>query len=212
MGIDNQTFIRSINGWQKCKFIDLSSGDMSGLMCSGFPDDYDVVNVLIVETLEEIKAEFLRLFDGICWFDSSGTRVKRFGCNVCEMFSSLHSVVLPATLEEIGAACFARSSLELLDLSGTSVRRLGNGVCRICALLREVLLPSMLREICGSCFWDSSLERLDLSGTSVERLGDHVCGECSKLREVLFPHVLRVVGAGCFRKTSLRRIDLGGRG
>ncbi len=105
--------------------------------------------------------------------------IRYIGKKVFAECPDLESVVLPETLERIGAHCFSETQLEEIKLPA-SVVEVGEGAFLECKELLTAVLPENL-----------------------EVVPAHMFNHCEKLENITFPNNLSVVGDKAFYCTAL---------
>ena len=131
---------------------------------------------------------------------ASGSVLERIGKDAFRGCGQLREIEIPASVEEIGEACFSGcSSLSRVTFAcGSAVRRIGKEAFRGCGQLGEIEIPACVEEIgegCFKCDFGSSLSRVTFaSGSALKRIGKGAFSGCDQLREIEIPACVEVDG------------------
>ena len=103
-----------------------------------------------------------------------------------EACANLKGVVLPASIESIGAAAFMNCTefSHVAFTDDSELARVGAAAFENCTALSAVDLPATVTDIEAAAFARSGLVRIYIPG-SVERLGKRAFTDCSELREAV---------------------------
>ncbi len=120
---------------------------------------------------------------------------------------ALETLVLPDTLESLGAwalrGCTSLSHILLPD----GLLRVGEGAFYGCALT-EISLPASIVEIPDSAFNGCASLANVTSGAAIEKIGGNAFYGCTSLSSFPFAEGLRVVGVSAFYASALERAEL----
>ena len=131
---------------------------------------------------------------------ASGSVLKRIGKEAFRGCGQLREIEIPASVEEIGEACFSGcSSLSRVTFAcGSAVRRIGKAAFRECKNLREMENPADVESLGDYCFREcAGLQTINIPD-SVESLGDYCFDGCTGLRSVSYSAGTKI-GYNCFR-------------
>lgn len=103
--------------------------------------------------------------------------------------SGITSIVIPATITEIGDATFAHcSSLKSITFPNTLTKITGRGAFYGTSSLSEVTLPDALTEIGFESFWGSGITSLTI-GPNIKKGGYNAFKYCSNLEVINVPNI-----------------------
>ncbi|OAV72475.1 hypothetical protein Barb6_01094 [Bacteroidales bacterium Barb6] len=123
--------------------------------------------------------------------------------------TSLKSIVIPKSVEEIYAGCFSGcTGLASIDIKG-SLESIGDRFFWGCTSLTLIKLPASLITFGEEAFQDCvSLKSIDIP-RSVENIGSRCFSGCTNLVSVLLPYSLKTLQERTFENcTSLKLIDI----
>jgi hypothetical protein len=112
---------------------------------------------------------------------------------------TLKSVVIPDTVELLGAVSFGFcEALETIQFSA-NLRVIDENAFYSCLALKEVILPDSLQELRKGAFpFCTALEKVRLPA-NLERIGDRCFIVCTNLVEISLPDTVREIGENAFR-------------
>ena len=122
---------------------------------------------------------------------------------------TLKSVVIPDTVELLGAVSFGYcEALETVQFSA-NLRVIDQDAFFSCRALKEVILPDSLQELGKGAFpFCTALEKVRLPA-NLERIGDRCFLFCTNLVEIELPNTVREIGEEAFRLCmKLPSVDL----
>ncbi|MCK9314639.1 MAG: leucine-rich repeat domain-containing protein [Verrucomicrobia bacterium] len=122
---------------------------------------------------------------------------------------TLKSVVIPDTVELLGAVSFGYcEALETIQFS-TNLQVIDENAFFSCRALKEVILPDSLQELGKEAFqFCTALEKVKLPA-NLERIGDRCFIVCTNLVEIALPATVREIGEEAFRLCNkLPSVDL----
>ena len=122
---------------------------------------------------------------------------------------TLKSVVIPDTVELLGAVSFGYcEALETIQFS-TNLRVIDENAFFSCRALKEVILPDSLQELGKEAFpFCTALEKVKLPA-NLEKIGDRCFIVCTNLVEIALPATVREIGEEAFRLCmKLPSVDL----
>ena len=144
-------------------------------------------------------------FDELQYF----TKVTELPKNLFSGCSSLTSVILPSSLEAIGASCFSAClKLDNLDIPRT-VKTIGEYCFNACAALTSLELSGSISSIGQYCFNGcQSLSNLKIAG-SVTKLPAYFIKDCKSLTSFTIPESVKSLDRYCFSGcTGLTSIEI----
>lgn len=122
--------------------------------------------------------------------------------------SSLETLILPASVSDIGEGAFAASSIKSIVIP-EGVTRLDNYAFYGCPDLQSVSLPASLQEIGKGTFGNClALKSLDLSGTKVTEIPEKAFAGALQLETLKLPSALAKVGREAFSHTKISELNL----
>ncbi len=117
--------------------------------------------------------------------------------------ATLESIVIPASVTEIGTHAFEGSTLKSVTFSNGSVlTTVGNNAFAKCESLVAIELPDSVTTLGTYLFQDCiALESVKLP-TGLTELGSYTFDGCTSLKELALPTGLTTIGSGAFRECS----------
>ncbi|MGI5849889.1 MAG: leucine-rich repeat protein [Christensenellales bacterium] len=113
----------------------------------------------------------------------------------------LRSIVLPSTIEEIGAFAFCGcTNLAEIDLNNCiNLRSIGEAAFEGCAALCEVNIPALCRQIATSAFSGCGMEYVVFKTPSyLSELNSHLFKDCTALKKIEIPNTVKAIGMSAF--------------
>lgn len=121
--------------------------------------------------------------------------------------SGVTSLVLPATITEIGQGAFAGTKITSVAIPA-SVTKIGESAFTECSQLKSVTIPASVTTIGQSAFANcTALETATITG-AVTEIPTRAFAGCSALKTVVLPSSATSIGEEAFASTALQSLTL----
>lgn len=120
---------------------------------------------------------------------------------------AVKEVLLPNSIERVGWGAFSKSSLERIVLPD-SLQELGACVFDHCDMLRELVLPASLKELPIAMAQDCISLREIRIPENVTEIPYDAFNRCASLEKVIFPPHLKSIGKQAFYGSGLKKLHL----
>ncbi len=124
------------------------------------------------------------------------------------MDSTLEEIMIPNSVKEIGASAFRGSSLKEVTLP-KDLKEISEGCFGACENLSAIRMPDGIKSVGkDALYWCPMLKEIEIPN-SVESIGNSAFRHCEALVRVKMPNELKIIGEYAFQECSnLQRIDL----
>ena len=111
--------------------------------------------------------------------------------------SRMTSIVLPASVKEIGEGAFAASDITAINIP-PGVTAIGNAAFADCRALEQIVLPDGLLELGKGAYRNCTAATRAELGSSLSEIPERAFAGCSSLSTVFFPQNLQEIGPLAF--------------
>lgn len=119
---------------------------------------------------------------------------------------TIHSIIVPNNIVNMGILCFANSSVQYADLSQAQITDIPVGAFYQCTNLRTVNLPKGLQVIDECAFYECPITKIDLPEELLS-IG-RISFQDTKLKEIHIPKSVVFIGDGAFDVQTLTDVYL----
>lgn len=138
--------------------------------------------------------------------ETAGYKCTTIGTYNFAYFDNLTSVVIPDTIENIGANAFYQdNNLSEITLP-ESIKTIGKFAFLSCSNLKNITIPSNVTSIGKGAFEYSGIEEMAIP-ESVTEMEEYIFYGCENLKQVILPKEINSIGESTFGKcTSLKKV------